>query len=106
MKGPALLSSPLYPTILPTKPSLATIRDYHIIPMLSFNRFTFKAQLTSLYIYPTDLLAISTMKIKTFSHQLHHKWSLFSLNCTKSQKSHDLYKVPLPQPKTTERHLR
>ena len=54
MKDPTFLSSPIYPPILPSKPSLSTNRDHHLIPILSHNKFTFKAQLTSLYTHPTD----------------------------------------------------
>ena len=45
MKDPIFLSSPIYPPILPSKPSLSTNRDDHIIPILSHNRF---------YMHPTD----------------------------------------------------
>ena len=51
---PAFLSSPIYPPILPTKPQLSTNRDDYLVPILSTNRFSFKSQLTSLYMHPTD----------------------------------------------------
>ena len=35
MKDPIFLSSPIYPPILPSKLSLSTIRDDHLIPTLS-----------------------------------------------------------------------
>ena len=54
MKDPAFLSSPIYPPILPTKPQLSTNRDDYLVPILSTNRFSFKSQLTSLYMHPTD----------------------------------------------------
>ena len=54
MKDPAFLSSPIYPRILPTKPQLSTTRDDYLVPILSTNRFSFKSQLTSLYMHPTD----------------------------------------------------
>ena len=54
MKDPAFLSSPIYPPIIPTKPQLSTTRDDYLVPILSTNRFSFKSQLTSLYIHPTD----------------------------------------------------
>ena len=54
MEDPAFLSSPLYPPILPTKPQLSTNRDDYLVPKLSTNRFSFKTQLTSLYMHPTD----------------------------------------------------
>ena len=54
MKDPIFLSSPIYPPILPSKPSLPTNCDDYLIPLLSHDRFTFKAQLTSFYLHPTD----------------------------------------------------
>ena len=54
MKDPALVSSPIYPSIIPTKPQLSTTRDDYLVPELSSNRFSFKSQLTSLYMHPTD----------------------------------------------------
>ena len=54
MKNPIFLSSPRYPPILLFKSSLFTSRDDHLKPILSHNRFTFKAQLTSPYMHPTD----------------------------------------------------
>ena len=54
MKDPAFLSSPIYPPIKPTKPQLSTTRDDYLVPILSTNRFSFKSQLTSLYMHPTD----------------------------------------------------
>ena len=54
MKDPVFLSSPIYPPFIPSKPSLSTNRDDHLIPLLSHDNFIFKAQLTSLYIHPTD----------------------------------------------------
>ena len=54
MKDPAFLSSPIYPPILPPKPQLSTNRDDYFVPILSTNRCSFKSQLTSLYMHPTD----------------------------------------------------
>ena len=54
MEDPAFLSSPIYPPKLPTKPQLFTTRDDYLVPILSTNRFSFKSQLTSLYMHPTD----------------------------------------------------
>ena len=54
MKDPAFLSSPVYPPIIPTKPQLSTSRDDYRTPILSTNQFSFKSQLTSLYMHPTD----------------------------------------------------
>ena len=54
MKDPVFLSSPIYPPFIPSKPSLSTNCDDHLIPILSHDEFIFKAQLTSLYMHPTD----------------------------------------------------
>ena len=54
MKGPAFLSSPIYPTIIPTTTKLSKTSDDYLVPILSTNRFSFKSQLTSLYMHPTD----------------------------------------------------
>ena len=54
MKDPVFLSSPIYPPSISSKPSLSTNRDDHLIPLLSHGDFIFKAQLTSLYMHPTD----------------------------------------------------
>ena len=54
MKDPIFLSSPIYPPSIPSKISLCTNRDDHLIPILSTDDFVFKAQLTSLYMHPTD----------------------------------------------------
>ena len=54
MKGPVFLSPPIYPIFIPSKPSLSTNRADHLIPLLSHDDFIFKAQLTSLYMHPTD----------------------------------------------------
>ena len=54
MKDPVFLSSPIYPPSIPSKISLCMNRDVHLIPLLSHGDFVFKAQLTSLYMHPTD----------------------------------------------------
>ena len=54
MKDSVFLSSPIYPPSIPSKTSLCTNRDNHLIPLLSHDDFVFKAQLTSLYMHPTD----------------------------------------------------
>ena len=53
MKDPVFLSSPIYPPFI-SSISLSTNRDDHLIPLLSHDDFIFKAQLTSLYMHPTD----------------------------------------------------
>ena len=66
MKDHVFLSSPIYPPKIPSQPPLSTTRDDHLIPLLSQDNFTFKAQLTSLQpVYMT--------KIKIFSHPLLQK---------------------------------
>ena len=54
MKDPVFLSSPISPPFKSTNTSLSTDRDDHLISLLSHDDFTFKAQLTSLYMHPTD----------------------------------------------------
>ena len=54
MKDPIFLLSPIYPPSIPSKISLCTNRDDHLIPLLFTGDFVFKAQLTSLYMHPTD----------------------------------------------------
>ena len=54
MKDSVCLSSPIYPPFISTITSLSTNRDDHLISLLSHDDFTFKAQLTSLYMHPTD----------------------------------------------------
>ena len=54
MKDPVFLSSPFYPPFISSKPSLSTTRDDHLSPLLSHDDFIFKAQLTSLYMHPTN----------------------------------------------------
>ena len=52
LKDPISLSSPIYPPSIPSKISLCTNRDDHLIPILSHDNFVFKAQLTSPYMHP------------------------------------------------------
>ena len=54
MKDPVFLSSPTFLFEIPSQPSLSTTSDDHLIPLLSQDNFTFKAQLTSLYMHSTD----------------------------------------------------
>ena len=54
LKVPVCLSSPVFPPKAPSQPSLSTTRDDHLVPLLSQDNFTFKAQLNSLYMHPTD----------------------------------------------------
>ena len=54
MKDPVFLSSPIYPPFISANTSFSTNRDDHFISLLSHDDFIFKAQLTSLYMHPTD----------------------------------------------------
>ena len=56
MKDPVRLSLPLFPPKIPSQPSLSTTRNDHLIPVLSQDNSRFKAQLTSLYMHPTDYI--------------------------------------------------
>ena len=46
--------SPIHPPKIPTYSSRSTNRDDRLIPLLSHDNFSFKAQLISLYMHPTD----------------------------------------------------
>ena len=54
MKDPIVPSSPVYPLLISPKYSISTQRDDYLIPILPNKTFTFKSQLTSLYLHPTD----------------------------------------------------
>ena len=64
---PTFLSSPIYPPVISTNSQLSTTRDDYLIPILSTNHFSFKAQLTSLYMHPPTILSHCMIKIKTSS---------------------------------------
>ena len=70
MKDPIFLSSPIYPPSIPSKISLCTNREDHLIPIFSTDDFVFKAQLTSLYMHPLTTHFAYMTKIKTSSHPL------------------------------------
>ena len=70
IKHPVSLSSPTHPPSKPSKISLCTNRDDHLIPILSHDNFVFKAQLTSLYMHPTDYSFRLYDKNQHFLHQL------------------------------------
>ena len=89
MKDPVFLSSPIYPPFIPSKPSLSTNRDDHLIPLLSHDDFIFKAQLTSLSIriqltihsaYMTQIKTL--LASKTYQYWLDHGLKIFSLQCS------------------------
>ena len=54
MKDPVFLSPRIFTSKVLSKQSLSSCCDDHLIPLPSQDNFTFKAQLTSLYRYPTD----------------------------------------------------
>ena len=54
MKDPIFLTSPVYPPVISPKDSISTQKDDYLTPILSTENFTFKSQLTSLYMHPTD----------------------------------------------------
>ena len=93
MKDPVFLSSPIYPLSIPSKILLCTNRDDHLIPLLSHGDFVFKAQLTSLYMHPTDYSFCLYDKIQDFFSSIASKimgpyqyWldngvKIFSLQC-------------------------
>ena len=54
MKDAIFLTSPVYPPLISPKNLILTQRDDYLIPILSNETFTFKSQLTSLYMHPTD----------------------------------------------------
>ena len=54
MQHAVFLFSSILPPKLRFQPSLSTTRDDKIIPILSHDNLTFNAQLTSLYMHPTD----------------------------------------------------
>ena len=70
MKDPLFLSSSVLLPALPSKPSLSTNRDDDLIPLLSQDIIIFKAQLTSLYMYPTD-----------YTFRLYDKIEVFYFHC-------------------------
>ena len=91
MKDPVFLSSPIYPPFIPSKPSLSTNRDDHLITPLSHDDFIFKAQLTSLFMHPTDysfrlydknqdfLTSIASKIIGPYQYWLDNGVKIFSL---------------------------
>ena len=91
MKDPIFLSSPVYPPSIPSKISLCTNRDDHLIPILSTDDFVFKAQLTSLYMHPTDysfrlydknqdfFTSIASKIMGPYQYWLHNGVKIFSL---------------------------
>ena len=54
MKDPVFLSSSIYSPFIPSKPSISTNRDDHLIPPFSHGDFISKAQLTFLYMHQYD----------------------------------------------------
>ena len=88
MKDPVFLSSPIYPPFISAKSSLSTNRDDHLISRLAHDDFIFKAQLSSLYMHPTDYSFRLYDKIKTFSHlSLQKSWVHINTGLTMESKS-------------------
>ena len=83
MKNPVFLSSLSFPPVLPSKPSLSTNRYDHLIPLLSQDNFTFEAQLTSPYMYPTDY------KIRLYEKYRNFFTSIASIKMSPCQTSLD-----------------
>ena len=91
MKDPVFLSSPIYPPSKSSKSSLSTTRDDHLIQLLSHDNFIFKAQLTSLYMHPTDysfrlydknqefFTSIASKIMAPYQHWLDNGVKIFSL---------------------------
>ena len=80
MKDRVFLSSPIYPPSIPSKSSLSTNRDDHLIPLLSHDNFIFKAQLSSLYMHPTDYSFRLYDKNKDFFTSIASKYWLHTNN--------------------------
>ena len=91
MKDPAFLSLPIYPPVISTNSQLSTTRDDYLIPILSTNHFSFKAQLHSLYMHPTDytfklydknqdfFTSIASKKMAPYQYWLDNNIKIFSL---------------------------
>ena len=73
MKAPIFLTSPVYPPVISPKDSISTQRDDYLIPILSTENFTFKSQLTSLYMHPTDYTFKLNDKNQDFSTSIASK---------------------------------
>ena len=90
-KDPAFLSSPVYPPVISTNSQLSITRDDYLNPILSTNHFSFKAQLTSLYMHPTDYMfklcdknqdyftSIASKKMAPYQYWLDKNIKIFSL---------------------------
>ena len=88
MKDPVFLSSPISPPFISPKTSLSTNRDDHLISLLSHDDFIFKAQLTSLYMHPTDYSFHLYVKNQNFSHlSLRKSWDHTNTGLTMELKS-------------------
>ena len=91
MKDPIFPTSPVYPTLISPKDSISTQRDENLIPILSNKNFTFKSQLTSLYMHPTDytfklydknqyfLTSIASKKMTPHHYSLDNNVKVFSI---------------------------
>ena len=91
IKDPIFLSSPIYPPSIPSKISLCANCDDHLISLLSTDDFVFRAQLTSLYMHPTDysfrlydknqdfFTSIASKRMGPYQYWLHNGVKIFSL---------------------------
>ena len=87
MKDPVFLSSPVFTPKKHSQRSLSTIRDDHLIALLSQDNFTFEAQPTSLYMHPTDY-TFRLMTKTIFSFQFNFLCpSIYDLKTDKSDPS-------------------
>ena len=82
MKDPAFLTSTVNPPLISPKDSISTQRDAYVKPIVLNDNFTFKSQLTSLYMHHTenifelydknqDFFTSVASKIMTQSHYWH-----------------------------------
>ena len=91
MKDPTFLTSHVYPPLISVKDSISTQRDDYLIPILSNEIFTFKSQLTSLYMHPTDytfklydknqhfFTSVASKIMTPYHFWLHNNVKIFSL---------------------------
>ena len=96
LKDLVFLSSPEFPPTVPSKPSLSTNRENHLIPLLSQNNFTFKAQLISLHMHPTDYTFCLYDKNHNFLHPLLPKYCLHTNTGLTTELKFSLYSLTLP----------
>ena len=91
MKDPVFLTSSVYPPLISPKDSISSQRNDYLIPILSNEKFTFKSQLTSPYMHPTDntfklydknqdfFTSIASKKMTPYHYWLDNNVQIFSL---------------------------